>query len=174
MPGTYHWFITSGDNIISQTDFEDCDIFCDSPESVEEEPFQIKFNLFGGGISCSFEDGDVQFKGTVSCSGVKSWGWKYERIGAGPVYDWRLSPYLYEIETEERTLNPYGIGPYVGRGSIRNLKLRQDDNGNWTGGIWLENQQAGASCADNVRDQMLLIDWRQANEYLEASGIEIS
>lgn len=174
IPYAYYWFITSTSNLQSQFDFEDCDIWCDSPAAVEAgdpeyEGVQLRGNIYSGGMNFMFRNSPVQQTSTVTCVSVTTWGWRMEMIGDGPVFEWRMTPYLYDIESADYTWNPYGFGPYVAEGTIGDLNATFVD-GSWQGGIFLQNQGSG-SCANNVRNELLLVNGLQASSYLTISGI---
>jgi len=194
-PSAYFWFITSTSNYTTQFDFEPCDIFCDSPASVEDDgAHQLRGNILAGGMHFRFRQYVPDYTSTVLCVGVRQWGWKMEMFddgpapAQGPLFTWRMQPYTLDVSAGPalHELNPYGIGPFVGQGTIEDLKLRPvgDDEGGpvldqwgrplYEGGIWLTNEGYGTECARHVRPGLLLVDVRDGehDKYLAAAGIE--
>lgn len=155
--------------------FEDCDVWCGNrPEEPGETGHQWFQNYLSGGIQFFFNAGHTQHFNTASCVGIFSVGWRYQRFGEGPEYEWRITPYHGQWDLGVFYPDEYdwlNIGPYVGVGTIEDLIVREDEEGSLTGGIWLDNEKAGESCAHHVPDRLMIIDNASAGDYLEVSGL---
>ena len=181
--GVYFWFITSSSSFTAQQDFADCDIV------YGEDDVDWTGNPFSGGMYFVLANGSPQYLNTLWFVGVRSFGWRYERFGDGPVYDWKMSVWTVPAgfgawDHPDIEYDVFGLGPWTGQGTINDLKLKAvvDDDDNpvldgfgrqtYTGGIWLENEGYGTECANNVRPRMLLVDARDASKYLPAAEID--
>lgn len=178
--GVYFWYIF--DSSID-VDFEPCGEVCGRNEEGEDLPFTTV--PFGSGHYWPLSGPDIQRQSEVTCNGELSFGWQFEmeRSEDNPIVTWRARVYKYEIppgpdpvfDPSDLQLDLYGIGPYEGTGSVEETRIKKnEETGEWEGGIWLYNQNSTPPCQGYTPPRILLIDGFDTRDYPEMAGVDLT